>query len=58
MKKAATWIGACLGALLFPWIAMHFMLTTINPAQEPPAGHFQSACWACHMTLESAELTG
>jgi len=36
---------------------MHFMLTTINPAQEPPAGHFQSACWACHMTLESAELT-
>jgi len=36
---------------------MHFVLTTINPAQESPAGHFQSTCWACHMTLESAELT-
>jgi hypothetical protein len=36
---------------------MHLMLTTINPAQEPPAGTLEVACWACHMTLESAELT-
>ena len=57
MKRAATWIGVGVGVLLFLWIATHFMLTTINPAQEAPAGHFQGACWACHMTLESAELT-
>lgn len=57
MKKAATWIGVGIGVLLFMWVAMHFMLTTINPAQQSPPGHFQSACWACHMTLESAELT-
>jgi heterodisulfide reductase subunit B len=57
MKRAVTWIGVGVGVLLFLWIAMHLMLTTINPAQESPADHFQSACWACHMTLESAELT-
>lgn len=56
MKRAITWIGAGVGVVLALWIAVHFMLTTIDPAQESPAGHFQSACWACHMTLESAEV--
>lgn len=56
MKRAATWIGIGVGVLLLLWIAMHFLLTTINPAQPSPTGHFQSACWACHMTLESADI--
>ncbi len=56
MKKAGVWIGVGAGVLMLLWVAMHFMLTTINPEQESPAGHFQSACWACHMTLESAEI--
>jgi len=29
----------CIGVQLLLWVAMHFMLTTINPAQESPAGH-------------------
>ncbi|MBN2840279.1 MAG: hypothetical protein JXP37_04905 [Coriobacteriia bacterium] len=56
MKTVGIWIGVGIGVLLFLWIAMHFMLTTINPAQKSPVGHFQAACWACHMTLESAEI--
>jgi hypothetical protein len=56
MKRAGTWIAGVLGVLLFLWVAMHFMLTTINPDQVAPSGHPQSSCWACHMVLESAAI--
>ena len=56
MKKAGIWMGGILGTLLFVWIAMHFTLPTINPAQEAPEDHPPGACWACHMVLESAEI--
>jgi hypothetical protein len=56
VKRALAWIAGVVVVLLVLWGAMHVFLSPVNPEQEPPEGHFSSACWGCHLVLSSAEI--
>jgi hypothetical protein len=38
------------------WAVAHIVIVPVNPEQEPPDGHFESSCWACHFVTSSAEV--
>jgi hypothetical protein len=56
MKTPGAWIVGALLVLLLAWGALHVLITPVNPKQEAPEDHVQSACWACHFVTESAKV--
>lgn len=57
MRTALLWTIAILVGALVLWGIAHVLISPVHPDQEPPSGHFQAPCWACHLVSESAELT-
>ncbi len=57
VKRVLMWGAGIVIALLLLWAVLHIVISPVNPEQEPPSGHFDSACWACHFVMSSANLT-
>jgi len=57
MRAVLVWtIGVFVGVAAL-WGVAHVLISPVNPAQQPPSGHFQGPCWACHFVTSSAEVT-
>jgi hypothetical protein len=57
VKRAVAWVAGIVAVLLLLWAAVHIVISPVNPEQEPPSGHFDSSCWACHFVMGSVEVT-
>lgn len=56
MRKAGIAVLAALVTVLVAWGALHVLISPVNPAQAAPRDHYDAACWACHLIVESAPL--
>ena len=57
MRTVLVWIVAIAVGATVIWGLAHVFISPVNPAQQPPSGHFQGPCWACHFVSGSAEIT-
>ncbi len=56
MRRIGIIAAALLVAALLAWAVLHVFISPVNPAQAAPEGHYNAACWSCHMVLDSAPL--
>ncbi len=52
-SRVAAWLGATLLVVVVLVLAMHIFAPAIGSDEEPPPGHPQSACIACHLVTGS-----
>lgn len=56
MRKVLAWVGGVVAVLLLSWGALHFVISPVNPEQEPPEKHVSAPCWTCHIVSASADI--
>ena len=56
MRSVAIWVAVVVGLVLGVWLLLHVFISPVNPAQQPPDGHYAGSCWACHFVSESAQV--
>jgi hypothetical protein len=45
-----------IAAATLAWLAVHAVLSPVNPRQQAPEKHYDAPCWACHFVIESVEV--
>ncbi|MDO8846996.1 MAG: hypothetical protein Q7W51_01220 [Coriobacteriia bacterium] len=53
-SRVTAWLGAALLVVVVLVVFMHIFAPAIGSDEEPPPGHPQSACIACHLVTGSA----
>ena len=53
-SRAIAWLGVILLVVIVLVLFIHVFAPAIGPDEEPPPGHPQSVCVACHLVTGSA----
>jgi hypothetical protein len=56
MRRVLGWAAAAVGGVLALLLLMHAFISPVNPRQEAPKTHVQSACWSCHTVSDSVKV--
>lgn len=56
MRSMLTAVVLVVVVVALIWGGLHLFIRGINPEQQTPEGHFESACWACHFVSENAKI--
>lgn len=56
MRALLGWVLGIVAAVTLAWVAIHAVLSPVNPQQQAPEKHYDAPCWACHFVTESVEV--